>query len=173
MRYSLALIEDQIISTLQANNNLQGVNIRTHAGDLNPNTFFNEQALEGLTMLTPFIFVQYIGRRGQIHDATWETRSHDVKFRFYVGAQTLRDKRETQLNCYDMLSNLYDSIHGKYPKSLQVLANTLPLMDGDTIQTSFTALSPMKEVDGDNERLLVNLPSIAVYVTDYYLEILA
>lgn len=171
MRYNLREIEEQIISTLQANTALNGTNIRTHAGDLNPSTFYNEQSLEGLTMLLPFIFIQYTGRRPNVHSGDWVTYSHIVKFRLYVGSQSLNDKRYAQLNCYDMLASVYDSLHGKFPLSLQPLAEDTPVMDGDKIQTDFTALSPMRGMEGDNERLLVNLPSIAVYSTDYQIEI--
>lgn len=172
MRYNLVEIEDQIISTLQGNSDLASVNIRTHAGDINAEAFYDEGTLEGLTQLLPFILVQYNGRTPKEKNSTWTQRTHVLKFRFYVGAESLNSKKIAQTDCYRMLSALYDSINGHFPKSSQPLASGMDILDGDEIQTPFTAISPIREADGDSEVLLVNLPSIAVYVTDYQIEVL-
>lgn len=173
MRYDLREIEEQILSTLQNNPNMGGVNIRTHAGDLNPSAFYDEQTLEGLTNLLPFVFVQYSGRVRNVKSSTWQQLSHVLRFSLYVGAESLSEKRMAQLNCYAMLASVFDSLNARYPKSSQPLAPDTPLLDGDAIQTDFTALSPLREADGENERLLVNLPSIACYQTDYQIEVLS
>ena len=176
MRYNLVEIEDQIISTLQGNEYLQtrAVGIRRHAGDINAESFYDEQLLEGLTNILPFIFVQYNGRTPKVKSTTWEQRSHVLRFRLYVGAQSLHSKEIAQVDCYSMLSAIYDSLNARFPLSLQPLASDTPLLSGDRIQTAdFAALSPLREADGDSELLLVNLPSIAVYVTDYQIEVLS
>ena len=81
---------------------------------------------------------------------------------------------KAQRNAYDMLSAVYDSLHGKFPKaSAQSLAPEVNQLDGTTITTAnFNALSPLYETAGESERLIVNIPSIVVYYTDYSIRLL-
>lgn len=173
MRYDLRELENQIINTLQANTGLNGVNIRTHTGDLNPAVFYDAQLLEGFTRLLPFIYVQYQGRTKLITDSTKKTYNWRLRFRLYTGAKSLSEKRMAQLSAYQMLSLAYDSLHGKMPKSVANAGWAIPLLDGDTIQTPFTCMNPLEAPEGENEKLLVNLPSIVCYQSDYFFEVLA
>jgi len=176
MRYSLSDIENQIIKTLQNNTTLQDISprIRTHTGDINPIFFANPAYMEGFVAQLPFIFIQYQGRaKIKTGNSTKQTFNWRLRFRIYVGATSLREKREAQLSAYQMLSLVYDSIHGKMPKSVANSGWSIALLDGDVIQTAFTALSPLEAPEGENERLLVNLPEIVVYQSDYTVECLA
>lgn len=172
MRYDLAEIEHQIINTLQGNTSLSGVNIQTHTGDVNPGVFYNADTLEGFTRLLPFIYIQYNGRTKVTSNSTKQTFNWKLRFRLYTGAQYLGEKRGAQLSAYQMLSASYDSLHGKMPKSIANQSWSIPLLDGDVIQTAFTCVSPLEAPEGENEKLLVNLPSIVVYQSDYQLEVI-
>jgi hypothetical protein len=172
MRYDLANIEEQIISTLQTNTGLQGVKIRTHAGDINPVYFANSEYREGLINLLPFALIQYQGRTKLLTDSTKKTYVWRLRFRIYTGASSLREKRNAQLSAYQMLSLEYDSLHGKTPKSTDNAGWAIPLLDGVTITSAFTCLSPLEAPEGENERLLINLPNIIVYQSDYILSVL-
>ena len=175
MRYDLAEIENQIIRTMQANNQLQtiGASIRTHAGDINPTVFYDQSAQEGFIKTLPFIYVQYNGRTKRMADSTKKTVVYTLRFRIYTGAKNLRIKRDAQLSAYDMLSAIYDSLHGKTPKAIDNAGWAIPMLDGDTIQTPVTFLSPFEAPEGENEKLLVNIPNIVVYQSDYSIQVIA
>ena len=175
MRYDLAEIENQIIYTLQSNSTLQTISpqIRTHAGDINPSVFYTQEGQEGFIKLLPFIYVQYQGRVKRLADSTKKTVVYSLRFRIYTGAKNLRLKRDAQLSAYDMLSATYDALHGKIPKAVDNANWAVPLLSGDTIQTPATFLSPLEAPEGENEKLLVNIPNIVVYQSDYSLQVIA
>jgi len=178
MRYELTTIEDQILATLEANSDLSGVNIRTHVGEVNEANFQDPAFAEGFVHLLPFVFVQYQGKTIEGPDGRNSVGSlyfHKLKWRFFVGSRSLRDKKEAQRAAYPLLAAVYDSIHGKWPKSnLYTLASTLSKLEGTLITTvGFNPSSPMLAVPGDDESLIVNLPEIVVYSSDYSLRLMA
>lgn len=174
MRYDLSALEEQIIKTMQNSTGLQDISprIQTHVGDINPIFFAKPENQEGFVNQLPFIYVQYQGRTKIMSDSTKQTYNWRLRFRIYTGASSLNEKRDAQLSAYQMLSLEYDAIHGKTPKCTANAGWAIPLLDGDTIQTPFTALSPLEAPEGENERLLVNLPKIVVYQSDYTLSVL-
>lgn len=173
MRYDLSAIEEQIIETIKSNENFNNVSVRTHTGDINPQTFFDEKLKEGFIRTLPFIYVQYNGRKKVSEDSTKKTVYFQLRFRIYIGAKSLREKREAQLTAYQMLSYVYDALHGKTPKATDNEGWAIPFLDGDTITTPFTCSMPIISQDGENEKLLVNIPNIVVYQSDYVLTVMA
>ena len=175
MNYNLKELEDQIIHTLGVQEALGGVNIRTHTGEINPNTFSSDVATEGFIRTLPFIFIQYAGRRkvSQEESSTKLTVSFTVRFRLYIGAKSLREKRDAQLSCYDMLASVWDTLHGRFFKAVTNQNYQVPFLQGDTIPNTFVQMSPIEAPDGESERLIVNIPSICVYQSDYQCDIVA
>lgn len=175
MTYNLVEIENQIIRTLQANDTLQICKrIDTHAGAITPQVFLDPQFdKQGFINLLPFVYLEYRGRDVRAMDTSYTDYHHDLKFRLYIGAQSLRIKREAQLTAYEMLAAVYDSLHGKYPKCIANQNYNVTFLLGDIIQTSFNAISPLRVGSGDSEILIVNIPSIVVYQSDYVIQIAA
>lgn len=175
MDYRVEDIEDQIIATLQAQANLNDVEIVSHAGEVNINLFLDPQYYEGLVKRLPFIFVRYSGREalGQGNrSSTGVINNHILEFTLYIGAKSLRSKQESQRACYGMLRETYDALVGKYPNSNQSLASTIAILNGNKITTTnFRALSGMLESGGKDERLVIELPRIAVYQTSYKIQL--
>lgn len=174
MRYELEDIETQLISTLQADAGLASVHVRTHAGEVTALTFLDPKEQEGFVHILPFVFVQYQGKSTAQSDknSTALIYYHTLRFRFFVGAQTLSDKRGGQLTAYAMLRAVYDALHGKWANGNAQTRS--PLLSGTQITTSgFNPLSPMLEAGGEDERLVVNLPTICVYQTDYTVKVVA
>lgn len=173
MRYHVADIEDQIIATLQADSGLSGVNVATHAGQINAQTFLSPDGINEFIANLPFIYVQYQGRIWITSDAPRQTFVHEIRFRLYAGAQGLRDKQEAQRGVYSFLESIYDDLHGRVPKCTPQLLPVLPVLGGTAITVSgFNIQRPMMEVEGLDERLIVNLPGIVVYSTDYSVRLL-
>jgi len=173
MRYDLSLMEAQIIATLQANSGLTGVYVDTHAGQITALYFQDPILKEGLIKRIPFVFVQYQGKRKTQEDSTRSLTIHELTFRFFTGAQSLRKTRESQTSCYGLLSSIYDALHGK---AFKYTGNnyTYSQMSGTSMTTSeFNQQEPMMESDTVIEQLIVNLPDIAVYQTDYICKVLA
>lgn len=175
MNYHVSDIEDQIVETLKNNDDLKGVdNISTHAGQINIRMFLGDPTYyEGIISLLPFIFVRYAGRMVTDRDSVGRTNKHKVMFELYVAAQSLRTKQESQRDCYTMLESVYDSLHGVWPNwSGMRIDSALPRLDGDVITvTDFNANTPLLEEKGESEKLLIEMPTIAVYSTRYYLEV--
>ena len=172
MRYRLADIEDQIIATLKIY--LPDCQIATHVGTVSPRTFQDPALLEGFIHQLPFVFSQYQYRETFVRDAAATTYDIRLFFRFYVGAKSLRTQQEGQRAAYDMLGTLYDALHGKWPKGTYNLAPNLQKLEGTSITTAgFNPQGPMMLTGGRDEQLVVNLPTIVVYQTDYSLQVLA
>lgn len=177
MRYSVAEIEDQILATLQADTaNLSGVNIDTFAGQVNAQMFFNPEYMQGFIRLLPFCFVSYQGRVGQRSDRDSSGRIyiHTLTFRIYTGAKSLRATKDSARNCYDMLAAIFDDLHGKVPASTtQCLPQLTPLNGTASSVPEFNALSPLLETGGTDESLVVSLPGIVVYSSDFSVKLVA
>ena len=177
MRYNIENIEDQIVATLQSAFTVLGsqtVNVATHAGDLNPLVFSDPQLLEGVLPRLPFCFVQYQGKTAEMRSSDGTLYEHKLKFRIYVGASSLRTKQESQRSAYSMLRSVYDALHGKWPyytgaPSTQTGGNAL----SGTIIASLTPMSCLLEAGGRDEMLIVNLPKIVVYQSDYTIDLIA
>ncbi len=173
MRYSVAEIEDQLITTLRTALGT-GVQVKTHAGDVSFRTFQDPTLLEGFIHQAPFVYVQYQGKEMTDRDTNFLVAWHRIRFRFYVGAQSLRTGQDRQRAAYDILATLYDTIHGRWPTPSTIIEASLPRLSGDpTTQGEFNPKTPLVEAGGRDEALIVNLPQIAVYQTDYTVELMA
>lgn len=174
MRYSVALIEDQILATLQAETSLAGIhNIKCHASDVNRATFTDPALGEGYVSLLPFIFVQYQGRVGE-HDSSGDTYEHKLFFRLYVGAHSLRIATEGQRSAYDMLAGVFDALHNKIPNCSAYTGYTYTALSGQQItMPEAHPTTPLIEAQGRDEQLIVNLQNIVVYQTDYTVKMMA
>lgn len=173
MRYDISLLEDQIVYHLQQETNLDDVNIATHAGQITALYFQDAYLKEGLMKNLPFIFVQYQGKSVVDKDSTMGLDIHEVKFRFFIASQSLRATREAQLGSYDILAYLYDNLHGRY---FNYTGNTynFPLLTAPIMTVAeMNQQMPLTESDGQIEQLIVNLPDIVVYQTDYVCRMLA
>jgi hypothetical protein len=175
MRYRIQDIEDQIIATLQADTaNMTGVQIKSHAGEVNARTFLDPSMLEGFVTQLPFVFIQYQGKRATLSDTVRGMYVHELRFRLYVGAQSLRVQQEAQRSCYAILGAVYDDLHGKKPNSAASQLSVLPALSGNPITTDgFNPQTPLMEAGGEDEKLIVNLPQIKVYYTDYVIRVVA
>ena len=179
MRYNVEDIEDQIIATLTGF--LSNTQIRTHAGEITA-TFLDPSLMEGVVNLLPFVFVQYHGKRATSRDSMGVIYIHQLTFRLYVGARSLRSKKEAQRSAYGMLRTIYDALHGRVPNiqglAGQFVPNTpqgaLNTGPGGSITTAgFNAQTPIFEAGGQDELLVYNLPTIAIYQTDYTITLIA
>lgn len=168
MNYHTEDIEGQLIATLEANTDLSDVKmIDTHAGEITEQTFRVPEMAETIPR-PPFIFVQYQGRRSELKDSRGSVWLHYLTWRLFIGATSLKDKRSPQLTAYAMLRAVYDSLHGKVCKSTPQTLATLTTLNGTAITTTnFNQHQPFFEVRGDDERLLVNMPAIVVYSSDW------
>lgn len=176
MRYKVSDIEDQIIATLRADTtNFANVMIDTYAGQINPRMFIDPEYMQGFTKLLPFALVSYKGRTGAAdRDSSGQTYIHTLIFRLFVGAQSARSTQEAVRNSYDMLAGVFDDLHGKVPKMSSQKLSTLTALSGTPITTSeFNPMSPLLEAGGQDETLVINLPGIVVYQTDYSIRLLA
>lgn len=177
MNYDLGQIEDQLLATIRAESSLKGIgNIRTHTGEISMQTFLDPAMMEGFVNQLPFIFMQYQGRALRERDNVAKTIVFRLSWRFYIGAKSLRTKDEAQKASYAMLASVYDAIHGKVPltspQKLSGWGEQTGFLTGVAITNAdFNPMTGFIPADGLNERLIVNLPTIVVYQTDYYLEI--
>jgi hypothetical protein len=175
MNYSLAEIEDQVLATLALEFTPGSkMHIATSAGEISARMFLDTEYMEGVIRLLPFCLLRYQGRQTKNRDSVGLINEHELQWQIYVGAESLRNKQEPQRSAYSFLANVYDALHGKWPLSSQPLASNLPKLDGTTMTDGqFKALSPFLEVEGPAERLVVDLPRIAVYSTFFKLTVLA
>lgn len=251
MRYKIDKFEEQQVDTFLADPNFSGVNVRTHAGEVSPQTFMNDGLREGFARLLPALFVQYQSRTLATSDSTKQENLHVLSFRYYICAKSLRSKREAQISAYALLRSVYDRIHGRYPAAatfpvytgapiltgftVEAATNATPIvlkvtghrwetgdkvyikkgigntavnntsinpdwtvtkvdadhlsLDGSVGNGSYTAnsadviqsmesstlhvMSPFKQLERDDERLVVNLPGMAVYSSDYSINVIA
>lgn len=175
MNYKIEDIEDQLIATLKADVNLYpSCTIDVHAGDAIAQMFSNAALMEGIIAKLPFILVQYQGKQTTEMDESASLYKHALKFRFYVGTESLRRTKESQRSAYALLRSIYDDIHGRIPNASATAGSPLPKFTGVQIaDAAFNGWAPTIEAGGSDERLIVNLPRIVVYQTDYTLELQA
>jgi hypothetical protein len=177
MRYSIADIEDQIIATIKADTtNFSGVMVDTFAGQINSRMFFDPEYMQGFVQLLPFCLVSYQGRVGakSDRDSAGKVYVHTLTFRIYTGAQSLRASKESARASYAMMAALFDDLHAKVPAvSTRQLPGYDELSGTDITTTEFTTLSPLFETGGTDETIVVNLPGIVVYQSDYSIKLLA
>ena len=170
MDYAVENIEDQLIATLQANANLSGVDVRTHAGQISVQMFLDPQYVEGLIPRLPFVYLRYKGRTATMRDSVGKLWAHELQWEFYVAAQSLRQTQESQRYCYGMLRGIFDSIHGKWV-NVSNLPSILTPLGGTPINLTtypnFKSISSFLEVGGQDEKLIMQLPRISVYSTTY------
>lgn len=179
MRYSVADIEDQIVATLKADTtNFMGVNVDTLAGQVNPQMFFNPEYMQGFIRALPFAYVSYQGRTSTKadRDSSGRTYIHTLTFRVFVGAKSARAvSQEAVRDCYTMLAAVYDDLIGFVPySSPQKLTGYSDVLSGKPITTSeFNPQTPFYEAGVSDESLVVNLPAIVVYKSDYSIRLVA
>ena len=177
MRYKISEIEDQIIATLQADTtNFSEVRVLPFAGQVNPQMFFNPEYMEGAVQLLPFTLVSYQGRTNvkDKRSSDGKTRLHKLRFRLYNGALSGRETKEAVRSCYNMMAACFDDLQSKVPvTSPQQLACYTALSGTALTSTGSTILGPLTSVEGDDEVLVVNLPEIVVYASDYTVELVA
>lgn len=174
MRYAIADIEDQIVATLVEDVRLAGVTTKTHAGEITPRTFLDPDAMKEVLHLLPFILLQYMGREVREVDDSRLSYSHVLRFRLYVGSKSLKLPEEQQRAAYELLSMIYDDLHGKWPLGSYALSEDLPKLSGVEITTAeFRPMTGLVAGSGTDEKLIVNLPEIKVYHTDYTITLLA
>jgi hypothetical protein len=176
MRYRLAAIEDQILASLKANEAFQHVLVDTLAGQINPQMFADPAYMQGFLKLLPFALVAYNGRVGEKskRDSSGKTYEHTLTFRIFTGAQSLRDTKEATHSCYDLLAAEFDALAGKVIKSVPQRLPTYTELQGVAItDEQFVAMSPFYETGGEDETLVVSLPGIVVYQSDWSVRVIA
>jgi hypothetical protein len=175
MRYKISEIEDQLIATLRADTtNLMGVNVDTFAGQVSSQMFYNPEYMQSFLKILPFCLVSYQGRVGNRVDSAGKDYEHLLTFRFFVGSQSLRSTQEAVRGCYDILAALYDDVHAKIVLTSPQQLSTYTALSGTALSSSGVhPLSPFFEAGGQDERIVVNVPGIVVFSTDYTLRILA
>lgn len=174
MRYYVENIEDQLIATLVAQSGLtSGVQIKTHQGEIDKQMFFDPAYMQGMVRTLPFVYVEYAGRQTMPYDSdeTYTDNIHTLRFRFFVGAQSLRSQQEGSRSAYAMLRAVYDAIHSKLP--YYQTGQTGCLSGTKITVTGFNACSPFYASTSVDELLLINLPSIVIYATEYNVRLLA
>ena len=177
MRYKVSELEDQIIATLQADTaNFSNTLVDSFAGQINSQMFFNPEMMQGFVQLLPFALVSYQGRIGakSDRDSAGRLYIHTLTFRIYIGAESARATKEAARNCYDMLAACYDDLHGKVPLTSPQQMATMTALSGSALTSlEVNPQGPLLETGGTDEALVVNLPAIVVYRTDFSIRMLA
>ena len=177
VNYRVEDIEDQIIATLQLDDALNTVDIRTHAGEINAGTFLNEITIEEIRQSIPFILIQYQGREWMNADETRQVNRFRLKYRIYVGASSMRTKQEGQRSAYGILGAIYDDIQGSVPYSVPqklegITGVTGKILAGIAItDVDFSPMTVLRIAPGQDERIMVNMPDLVVYSTDYAIDV--
>jgi len=178
MRYKVSDIEDQIIATLRADTtNFSDVMVDTFAGQVSSQMFMNPEYMQGFIKLLPFCLVSYQGRVGtkSDRDSSGLLYVHTLTYRLYTGAQSLRSSQESVRSSYAMMAACFDDLHGKIPlmASGQAMPGLTALSGTPISVTEFTPLSPLMETGGKDEGIIVNLPGIVVYASDFSIRLVA
>ena len=99
----LAQIEDLLIATLKED--IPGVFVDTRS------TSLSEENLRNALTLAPCILIEYNGGNpvAELNSGSLGTR---VTFNLFVGAKSLRSKKEAQRGSYEMLSHIRASLDG-------------------------------------------------------------
>ena len=173
MRYQIEDIEDQILDTLAAESSLHHVNRETHVGQIDQQMFVDPAYVQGLITRLPFIYLQYMGRTTVESDSLHATEIHSLRFRFYVGSQSLRSRKEAQRSAYAILRGIYDAIHGKVPKPSPGLSGPTQLSGVSITTTGFSPQGVFVTAGGMDEQMIMLHSGICVYQTDYTIRLLA
>ena len=179
MRYFVEDIEDQILATLHAVSGLDSVVQIDVNTAVVPQMFTDPGYVKNLIPQLPFVYLQYMGRSTGMMDldAAAQQYVHQLKFRFFCGAQNLRAVKDAQrgtYGAYGLLRTVFDAIHGRMPIPNTSPAPIVPLSGVPSITSGFSPFSPLKEAGGSDEQLVVNLPgNIVVYQTDYVVRMIA
>jgi Domain of unknown function (DUF1834) len=178
MRYNVQDLEDQIIATLKADTtNFQGVLVDTYAGQINAQMFVKTELMQGFIRLLPFALVSYQGRTSGAKDTSsiHDLYIHTLRFRIFCGTQSTRSTKEAARGAYQLLGAVYDDIHGHVPLSNpQKIPGITSILSGPVITTTgFNPQSPLMEAGGTDEGLIINIPKIVVYQTDFIIRLLA
>jgi phage gp37-like protein len=99
----LAQIEDLIIATLKED--LPGVHVDTRS------TSLSEDGLRSVLTLAPFVLIEYNGGN-PVMEVNVGSAGTKVGFNLFVGAKSLRSKKEAQRGSYGMLSQIRESLDG-------------------------------------------------------------
>jgi hypothetical protein len=92
----------------------------------------------------------------------------------FIGADTLRTTKEGVRNAYDMLSAVFDDLQSKVPVTSPQQLPGFTAMSGTALTSSgVNVQSPLYAQEGADETLIVNLPGVAVYGADFYLDMVA
>jgi hypothetical protein len=138
--------------------------------------FFNTEYMQNCVALLPFVLVSYQGRTSSKAkwDSAGKTRIHRLRFRMFIGADTLRTTKEGVRNAYDMLSAVFDDLQSKVPVTSPQQLPGFTAMSGTALTSSgVNVQSPLYAQEGADETLIVNLPGVAVYGADFYLDMVA
>jgi len=198
MRYNIEDLESQILATLtqafldsgallvdtgtldaqpldQLQSGLPVIHVSTHVGQISERTFRDPAMMEGFIHLLPFVLIRYAGRRGTAWSAARRTYKHEVRFRIYVGAKSQFKKREAQIGAYAILRYIFDFLHGKqFDASASAMSSDIPKLLGTQITTAeFNEQTTLSEATGNDEQLVVDMPGIVVYQTDWVVELIA
>ena len=99
----LAQIEDLIIATLKED--IPGVHVDTRSSSL------SEDGLRSVLTLAPFVLIEYNGGNPLVEVNLGSARTR-VGFNLFVGAKSLRSKKESQRGAYELLAKIRDSLDG-------------------------------------------------------------
>jgi phage gp37-like protein len=99
----LAEIEDLLIATLK--DDLPGVHVDTRTASL------SEDELRQVLTLAPFVLIEYNGGSPVIESNVGSLRTK-LGFNLFVGARSLRSKKEAQRGSYGLLSQVRESLDG-------------------------------------------------------------
>ena len=152
------------------------MNVDTFAGEINEQMFLDPEYMQGVIRLLPFTYVSYKGRTSteRSHDSSGKTWIHTLRFTIFTGAKSFRATQEASRNCYDMMAATFDALSGKILKTSPQQLATYTVMSGTALtSTGVNVLSPFYESGGDDEGLIVAMPAIVVYQSDYIVKMLA
>jgi len=175
MRYHIEDIEDQILETLADEASLHDVSRETHAGQIDQQMFVDPAYVEGLITRLPFVYVQYMGKftASTDSDSLYSGPVHTLRFRFYVGSQSLRSRKESQRSAYALLRSVYDAIHGKVPNPSPQVSGITQLSGTASTTTGFSPQGVFEPAGGMDEQMIMLQTNICVYQTDYTIRMLA
>ena len=177
MIYKIADIEDQIIATLQADTgNFSGVRVDTYAGQVSAQMFQNPEFMQGMIQILPFCLISYQGRTSQkmLEDSSGKTHIHTLRFRLYIGAKSTRSTKEAVRGCYPIMSASFEAIHSHCPatQAPQEFSGVYDTLSGTPLAAGNHIFSVI-ESEPNSEELIVNIPGIVCYRSDYTLKLLA
>ena len=170
MQYVIKELIAQMVYTLKADSAFDGFTVRRHAGEVNILMFQSPEYWRAMISHVPFVFVKYQGKIGTPMDALKGAWTHEVVFSAYVGTKSLslESGTESAESAETVLAKIFDLWHGRAFYSQQTWASNIPVLSGTQITTSgFKQLRVLQENGGQDERLMIMLPEITIYETQY------